>query len=93
MAEVWVKSPGASEAAGTDLHLVLDGTGNRREQVMRALREAIGSGRLAPGTRLPPYRTLAVDLGIARNTVADAYAELVEEGWLTSRQGGGTRVA
>ncbi|MGA4544091.1 PLP-dependent aminotransferase family protein [Uniformispora flossi] len=93
MAEAWVKSPDASAAAGADLHLVLDGTGNRREQVMRALREAIGSGRLAPGTRLPPYRTLAVDLGIARNTVADAYAELVEEGWLTSRQGGGTRVA
>ncbi|UQX04853.1 PLP-dependent aminotransferase family protein [Streptomyces sp. RerS4] len=60
---------------------------------MRALREAIDSGRLAPGTRLPPYRALAADLGIARNTVADAYAELVEEGWLSARQGSGTRVA
>lgn len=46
-----------------------------------------------PGTRLPPYRSLAADLGIARNTVADAYAELVAEGWLTARQGSGTRVA
>lgn len=60
---------------------------------MRALREAVQSGRLAPGTRLPPYRSLAADLGIARNTVADAYAELVAEGWLTARQGSGTRVA
>ncbi|WP_443047951.1 MocR-like pyridoxine biosynthesis transcription factor PdxR [Streptomyces sp. H39-S7] len=60
---------------------------------MRALREAIRSGRLAPGTRLPPYRTLSTDLGIARNTVAEAYAELVAEGWLTARQGSGTRVA
>ncbi|MFC4912481.1 PLP-dependent aminotransferase family protein [Actinomadura gamaensis] len=60
---------------------------------MDALREAIRSGRLVPGTRLPPYRTLALDLGIARNTVAEAYAELVEEGWLTARQGSGTRVA
>nr|WP_119294881.1 PLP-dependent aminotransferase family protein [Streptomyces sp. YIM 130001] len=60
---------------------------------MRALREAVRSGRLTPGTRLPPYRTLSADLGIARNTVAHAYAELVEEGWLTSRQGSGTRVA
>lgn len=60
---------------------------------MRALREAIRSGRLAPGTRLPPYRTLSADLGIARNTVAEAYAELVAEGWLTARQGSGTRVA
>ncbi|WP_235018230.1 MocR-like pyridoxine biosynthesis transcription factor PdxR [Thermomonospora echinospora] len=58
-----------------------------------ALRAAVRSGRLAPGTRLPPYRSLAVDLGVARNTVADAYAELVAEGWLTARQGSGTRVA
>ena len=58
-----------------------------------ALREAVRSGRLAPGTRLPSSRTLAADLGIARNTVADAYAELVAEGWLTARQGSGTRVA
>lgn len=60
---------------------------------MHALREAVRSGRLAPGTRLPPYRSLAGDLGIARNTVAAAYAELVEEGWLSARQGSGTRVA
>jgi GntR family transcriptional regulator/MocR family aminotransferase len=53
----------------------------------------VRSGRLAPGTRLPPYRSLAADLGVARNTVADAYAELVAEGWLTARQGSGTRVA
>ncbi|PRC48353.1 PLP-dependent aminotransferase family protein, partial [Mycobacterium sp. ITM-2017-0098] len=49
-------------------------------------------GRLAPGTLLPPSRTLAADLGLARNTVADAYAELVAEGWLASRQGSGTWV-
>ena len=46
-----------------------------------------------PATRLPSSRTLAADLAIARNTVADAYADLVAEGWLTSRQGSGTRVA
>ncbi|GAA4238347.1 PLP-dependent aminotransferase family protein [Actinomadura meridiana] len=57
------------------------------------MREAVRSGRLTPGTRLPPYRSLAGDLGVARNTVADAYAELVAEGWLTARQGSGTRVA
>lgn len=60
---------------------------------MAALREAVRSGRLAPGTRLPSSRSLAADLGLARNTVADAYAELVAEGWLTARQGSGTRVA
>jgi GntR family transcriptional regulator / MocR family aminotransferase len=41
---------------------------------------------------LPPSRSLAVDLGLARNTVAEAYAELVAEGWLASRQGAGTWV-
>ena len=41
---------------------------------------------------LPPSRSLATDLGLARNTVAEAYAELVAEGWLASRQGAGTWV-
>ena len=36
--------------------------------------------------------SLATDLGLARNTVADAYAELVAEGWLASKQGAGTWV-
>ncbi|MFB4312066.1 PLP-dependent aminotransferase family protein [Actinomadura sp. GTD37] len=79
--------------AGSDLFLELASSGPRRAAVAAALREAVRSGRLAPGTRLPPYRSLATDLGVARNTVADAYAELVAEGWLTARQGSGTRVA
>ncbi|MBV6702562.1 PLP-dependent aminotransferase family protein [Kitasatospora aureofaciens] len=78
---------------GADLHLDLPATGGRRAALMAALREAIRSGRLAPGTRLPPYRSLAADLGLARNTAAEAYAELVAEGWLTARQGSGTTVA
>ncbi|MEV5481081.1 MULTISPECIES: PLP-dependent aminotransferase family protein [Streptomyces] len=78
---------------GRDLHLDLSGPGGLRVALLRALREAVRSGRLAPGTRLPSSRSLAADLGIARNTVADAYAELVAEGWLSARQGSGTRVA
>jgi GntR family transcriptional regulator/MocR family aminotransferase len=50
-------------------------------------------GRLAPGSRLPSSRTLAKDLGIARNTVAEVYAQLVAEGWLAARHGSGTWVA
>ena len=42
------------------------------------------------GSRLPSSRTFAKDLGIARNTVAEAYAQLVAEGWLVARQGSGT---
>ncbi|QQM44060.1 MocR-like pyridoxine biosynthesis transcription factor PdxR [Streptomyces liliifuscus] len=90
MANSWVNS---AERIGADLHLELSGPGGRRAALIRALREAVRSGRLAPGTRLPPYRSLAADLGVARNTVADAYAELVAEGWLTARQGSGTLVA
>ncbi|MEU9569753.1 PLP-dependent aminotransferase family protein [Streptomyces massasporeus] len=90
MADSWVNS---AERIGADLHLELTGPGGRRAALIRALREAVRGGRLAPGTRLPPYRSLAADLGVARNTVADAYAELVAEGWLTARQGSGTRVA
>ncbi|GAA3087988.1 hypothetical protein GCM10020254_35670 [Streptomyces goshikiensis] len=78
---------------GADLHLDLSAGRGRRAGLVEALREAARSGRLAPGTRLPSSRSLAVDLGMARNTVADAYAELVAEGWLTARQGSGTRVA
>jgi GntR family transcriptional regulator / MocR family aminotransferase len=82
----------AAVAAGLDLHLDLTGP-RRRAALEAALRQAVQSGRLAAGTRLPATRTLAADLGVARNTVADAYGQLVAEGWLTARQGSGTRVA
>ncbi|MCH0539343.1 PLP-dependent aminotransferase family protein [Streptomyces sp. MUM 203J] len=77
---------------GADFHLDIRGP-RLRAGLMEALRDAVRTGRLAPGTRLPSSRALAADLGVARNTVADAYAELVAEGWLTARQGSGTRVA
>ncbi|KOG45235.1 GntR family transcriptional regulator [Streptomyces virginiae] len=83
----------APDPGGSDLHLELPAGGARRTALAQALRDAVRSGRLAGGTRLPPYRTLAADLGLARNAVADAYAELVAEGWFTARQGSGTRVA
>jgi GntR family transcriptional regulator/MocR family aminotransferase len=78
--------------SGLDLHL--DVTGSRvRTGLEAALREAARSGRLLPGTRLPSSRALAADLGIARNTVADSYSQLVAEGWLAARPGSGTWVA
>jgi GntR family transcriptional regulator/MocR family aminotransferase len=77
---------------GTDLHLELRGTG-LRAGLTEALRDAVRTGRLVPGTRLPSSRSLAADLGIARSTVTESYAELVAEGWLNAKQGSGTRVA
>jgi GntR family transcriptional regulator/MocR family aminotransferase len=77
---------------GVDLHVEL--AGHRvRASLEDALREAVRSGRLPAGLRLPSSRSLAADLGVARNTVADAYGQLVAEGWLTARQGSATRVA
>ena len=78
--------------SGLDLHLDRPG-GRARDSVIEAIRDAIRSGRLVPGTRLPSSRALAADLGVARNTVARAYAELIAEGWLTSQHGSGTLVS
>ncbi|MEU5694559.1 PLP-dependent aminotransferase family protein [Actinosynnema sp. NPDC020468] len=79
--------------SGVDLHLDLDPATGRRAGLERALRDAVRAGRLAPGARLPATRALAVELGLARNTVAAAYDQLVAEGYLTAHRGAGTRVA
>ncbi|CAN5606934.1 GntR family transcriptional regulator [soil metagenome] len=63
------------------------------EQLRRQLADLIAAGRLGPGDRLPPLRQLAGDLGVAVGTVARTYRELEQDGMLTSRRGGGTRVA
>jgi GntR family transcriptional regulator / MocR family aminotransferase len=62
-------------------------------QLYRAVRDAIASGRLARGMRLPSTRALADDLGLSRNTVVGAFEQLAAEGYITSRVGRGTRVA
>ncbi|MGW6010640.1 MocR-like pyridoxine biosynthesis transcription factor PdxR [Streptomyces sp. NPDC055210] len=68
--------------------------GPRRSACLQAaLRQAIRSGALRAGARLPSTRTLAADLGMSRTTVVDAYAHLTAEGWLATRQGAGTTVA
>jgi GntR family transcriptional regulator/MocR family aminotransferase len=64
-----------------------------RVQLERKLREAIRSGRLAAGERLPSSRALAVELGISRGLVLECYSQLQAEGFLTSRAGSATRVA
>ena len=92
MRETWAKKPGDARPDGVDLHLDLSGT-RVRAGLESALRDAIRAGRLHPGTRLPSSRALAADLGIARNTVAEVYSQLVAEGWLTAQTGAGTSVA
>src|SRR4051794_18898361 len=80
-------------ASSFDLHVDLDGGGGRPAGLERALRAAIRGGRLQPGERIPSTRALAHDLGLARGTVAEAYAQLVAEGYLRTSPGAPTRVA
>ena len=83
-------------AAGfpADLLVSLDRSRKRglSAQLERELRAAIQDGRLAPGTALPPSRTLAQELGVSRTVVVEAYGHLVADGYLEARQGSGTRV-
>jgi GntR family transcriptional regulator/MocR family aminotransferase len=75
------------------VQLVVDGDSPTPlyRQVYEGLRDAILSGRLARGARLPSTRALAADLGVARNTVLLAFEQLRSEGYLQGRRGGGTR--
>ncbi len=67
--------------------------GGRRAALEDAIRSAIRSNRLRPSDPLPSSRALARELALARGTVAEAYAQLTAEGYLTARPGGTTRVA
>jgi len=62
------------------------------EQVRAQIIAAIDDGTLVAGTRLPPVRTLAGDLNLAANTVARAYKELEEAGYVETRGRAGTLV-
>ncbi|MFJ9809648.1 PLP-dependent aminotransferase family protein [Streptomyces sp. NPDC101158] len=64
----------------------------RGRSLREALREAVRTGRLAPGTRLPSSRALAADLGVSRGLVTEAYEQLTAEGYLRSDHGSGTWV-
>ncbi|QQE13560.1 GntR family transcriptional regulator [Planctomycetota bacterium] len=61
-------------------------------QITDDLRARLVSGQLPPGTRLPPVRQLAADLTVHHNTVAQAYRQLAEEGWLSLKRGRGVQV-
>jgi GntR family transcriptional regulator / MocR family aminotransferase len=70
-----------------------DGAEPMRVQLERELREAIRSGRLAAGERLPSSRRLAQELGISRGLILECYAQLQAEGYLVARGGAATEVA
>lgn len=62
------------------------------EQVRLRIAELAADGTLPAGTRLPPVRQLATELGLAVNTVARSYKELEQAGLVTTRGRAGTVV-
>ncbi len=65
------------------------------EETVERLGTAIRVGLLPPGSRLPPERALAKELGISRSTLRQALTTLIQSGHLNSARGrsGGTFVA
>ncbi|MBY8886877.1 PLP-dependent aminotransferase family protein [Streptomyces sp. PTM05] len=88
MPQEWSSSP-------PELLLAIDRTSGRplHAQVQHGLRDAIRTGRLRIGERLPSSRELARTLGVSRGLVQECYAQLQAEGYLTTRPGSATRVA
>jgi GntR family transcriptional regulator/MocR family aminotransferase len=64
-----------------------------RSQLEDQFRQAIRSGRLGDGERVPSSRALAQALGLSRGLVQECYAQLQAEGYLVTRAGSATRVA
>jgi DNA-binding transcriptional regulator YhcF (GntR family) len=62
------------------------------EQLRTSIAAQVTDGDLPPGTRLPPVRQLAADLGLAANTVARAYRELEADGVVATHGRRGTFV-
>lgn len=75
------------------MDLILDGNGPRYAQLVRSLKSAMASGRLADGDRLPASRELAHDLRLSRATVVTAYEQLRAEGYLKATVGSGSFVS
>jgi GntR family transcriptional regulator / MocR family aminotransferase len=71
----------------------LDGEGALFEQLARALKHEILTGRFAAGSVLPATRTLATAIGVSRNTAIAAYELLCAEQLVVARPGSGTHVS
>jgi GntR family transcriptional regulator / MocR family aminotransferase len=78
----------------SELAIELDRNGGAlHRQIETSIRQRIRPGALRAGVALPPTHALAAELGVTRGVVVEAYAQLVTEGYLTSRSGGYTQVA
>jgi GntR family transcriptional regulator len=62
------------------------------QQIGDQIRAMLVAGQFKAGERLPTVRQIAIDLGVNHNTVAEAYRNLAEEGWLSLERGRGAVV-
>lgn len=62
-------------------------------QLYGTIKDGILGGQIRPGAQLPPSRTLAATLGLSRQTVVNAYAQLLAEGYFTCTVGKGSFVS
>ncbi len=76
-----------------DLELAPRGSREASRTLYDQLRAAMRDGRLAPGARLPPTRRAQAIFGVSRNTAAEVYERLLNDGYVVARRGSGTYVA
>ncbi len=74
------------------IYLDPDSSLNLQNQIRQKLVDAILIGTFPGGSRLPSSRKLAEQLGVARNTVVLVYEQLIDEGFLESRERSGIYV-
>ncbi|WP_238384284.1 aminotransferase-like domain-containing protein [Teichococcus vastitatis] len=68
-------------------------TASKSDRIMAQVLGAVENGLLKPGSRIASIRTAALNQGVSKNTVADAYDRLVASGVLEVRRGAGYFVA
>lgn len=75
-----------------DIRLDRNAKASLSQQIHQGMAAAIRDGRLKPGARLPSWRDLASQLGVARGTVRDAYGRLADDMLVTAAGSAGTHV-
>jgi GntR family transcriptional regulator/MocR family aminotransferase len=76
-----------------EMAIPVPGSRDAGHLIYRQLKGFIQDGRLAAGTQLPASRQSAAFFGVSRNTLAEVYDRLSNEGLVVARHGSGTYVA
>src|SRR5918996_1670235 len=85
-------APTGATGAGGSLDVERDSDVPISTQIFWQLAYQIDSGRLLPGSRLPPVRELGAALRVNPNTIRAVYRRLADAGYVSSRHGAGTHV-